>query len=355
MLALTLNRSDAFPSNRHMLAGSLKTIGELSEASFPFVILIIIASISFSLLFVTQIYRKIFIRKDAKQLTMAGDNFDYLSGGLFIAVMFVFFLYTANAAINVTPEAELGVHLRNMSPTVLFVPFMILYCYRLVRTRIASNQKVFRVAQVGFALFGVLILWTGLRSHFGLRQQIIDEHAARIAATKQKMSGMFQPPSRIAFWTEASQDFLGEMSFHYWGNYRYGKDFFDKRLIEQFPNYTLFRLRSVGRQYEEVLKSQRPENSGKSKYGKVGDLYWQAKGWIVNKVPPSYISDDGIVTGEQYGVQVSTIAYPESEIDEAHSMTESQLLALINDKFGLIRVQDQSIGDVNWVIISTAN
>jgi hypothetical protein len=100
------------------------------------------------------------------------------------------------------------------------------------------------------------------------------------------------------------------------------------------------------------VNSQKQEDTGGSRYGKVGNVYWGVRGWIYDKVPDSYVSNSGIVSGEQYGLQVSSIAYPEDQNTELLSMTESQLFVLLNTRFGFTTVQRESIGNVNWVIIS---
>ena len=51
-----------------------------------------------------------------------GQRFDLVSAGLSLVLLLAAFVYTGAAAVPITPGAELGIHLRNMSPTALVAP-----------------------------------------------------------------------------------------------------------------------------------------------------------------------------------------------------------------------------------------
>jgi len=159
------------------------------------------------------------------------------------------------------------------------------------------------------------------------------------------------PPARLAFWTGPSTDLLGEASFHFWGNYRYADDAFDRELVDRFPNLTFFRgLREmrIGRIGPERVASGR-ESASRPDRGD-GPLR-RLHEWMKRKYPPPGKTEE-FFSGGQYGVRVQQIAVPadEAEIEMRHAPT-SRLAGFVSVALGSpASIERERIDGREWTL-----
>ena len=203
-----------------------------------------------------------------------------------------------------------------------------------------------RWSQVLLAATGLVVVLTAVGAHVRQRNQFVAEHGAIIAETQHKLASIARPPARIAFWTESSQDFMGEVSFHFWGNYRYANSHFDSVLLRWFPQYTLFRLRNVRRLAYDSLDAAAVATVG-SRYGRIGDLYWRFRHRLFQD-REHYSRIGGMLSGGD-SVAIIAIAFPEEEMDELPPMSEEELIARVGRWFDVPSVSHESVGGVPWL------
>jgi hypothetical protein len=286
-----------------------------------------------------------------------GEEFDFFSGAIFLVLMMAGFAYVSAAAIAVTPGAETGVRLRNISPCALFIPFLLLYCHRYFRERISIRGFSHPAVSGMVFVLAVLVLISGWRSHFVHRQDIIDTHLSRISAVRQRLAALPAPGKRIAFWTQADQDSLGEISFHFWGNYRYARNHFDGYLLKKFPSFAFLKLRNI-RQAMNVQRRGKQDNQynvslRRSRYGVVGDLYWKFREWILIPPVPNHWEIGGIKSEGVRGDQIAAIALTVSELDIFNhlSTSEEEAAELLRTYLGAGHVRKERIGGIEWVLM----
>jgi hypothetical protein len=334
----TLTRPDTAPQGGGVLSEFGKTLGLIARAE-PLWLLVVGVAAAVAVVGFGRALRR---RGLAGAASPAPDlQFDLISSGLFLVLLLAAFIYTGAAAVPITPGAELGVHLRNMSPVALGAPFLILYGYESYRSRRPAGRPETWWTQGILAAIGVAVVVMSAGPHLRERRQFIAQHRATIEATEHKLASMARGAGRIAFWTEASEDFMGEASFHLWGNYRYANQAFDSVLLRWFPDYTLFRLRYAGHLALDSL-----ETSG-SRYGRIGDLYWAIRRWVFQD-REDYSRLGPVIAGGD-SVAISAIAFPEDEMSKLEPMSEAELSARVGQWFGVPRVSRESVGGVPWL------
>jgi len=328
-------------------------------AILPLAILIIIAATVGVYLLIRNSHGSKAAGRPGSERARDVPEFDYISGGLFLLLMLSAFIYTT-ATVSFSLVGP-GVSLRNASPCALFIPFLILYCYRLSYARGFLARVHTKKLQVWLIAASTLVAAFAVGLHLGRRHKFIQNHKVRSTSTIDTFRTLSRPDSRIAFWDGSPDDMLGEVGFHFWGNYRYAADYFDDFLIERFPHYTFFRLREIERLIRESVKGRgapttRLQASNNLTNRKVGGLHDRARRiyrWWHQVFPNPYGGKTSeIVTGEAYGVEVSSIAFPEVEGRyELRGTTLPELLSLIRSRFGTPNVRTQSIQGINWVVI----
>lgn len=141
---------------------------------------------------------------------------------------------------------------------------------------------------------------------------------------------------------------MGAASFHFWGNYSYAGEAYDRRLLDAFPGYALLRLRTIRRHHEDPNKAagsvQEPVRS-------LGDVYWRMKAMLLGtEVAPS--SDDRIVSGEDDNVRISAIMVPRSEVSELRTISEVRFVELVRQRTLASVTTDTDIGGIKRLIVT---
>ncbi len=264
---------------------------------------------------------------------------DYVAGGVFLAVLGLGFAYTAAASATIMPDAEPGVRLRNMSPTALIIPFALLFCARWLRPRVTA------AAQLGLTALAIAMLVLGIRRHTAARAEFIQARERRIEATQTRIDQLVEGNRRVAFWTGWDQDYLGPASFHFWGNYRYANHAFDSVLAKYFPKYAYLRLRNIARQADPL-----PVSRSRSRYGRLGEMYWSFQGWLLRD-RPGYRELDEAISGQSEHVPISAVVVPTRELAEIPSLGVAGLTALVKAAYGEPRVWTENVAGIEWLIL----
>ncbi|HEY8258969.1 MAG TPA: hypothetical protein VIG08_15020 [Gemmatimonadales bacterium] len=340
----TFHRPDAFPQGNGFLRDFLKTIGVVVEAN-PLLVSVAGAVIMLvGVLTLAEIRRPTPVR--GSNQGGPGDEFDFVAGGVLVAVMALGFAYTVAASASIVTEySEAGIRLRNISPSALFIPFAVAYCARWARAHESAGAARALWVQAGLATIAIAVLTLGITRYLTFRREFIHDRVRRIEVTQSRINRLSDGPRRVAFWTGSDQDFLGPASFHFWGNYRYANNQFDRQLLEHFPNYAFLRLRNIERQSRPAGPPPTP-----SRYGRIGELYRSIMGWLLAD-RPYYRDLGGFFTGEAEGLRVSTIAFPARELHELPSLSLIDLGALVASRFGTPRVWAERVGDIDWIFL----
>lgn len=316
----------------------------LFKTSLPLAILLIAATGAFLCLFAKYIYRRLRWGKSLRSHGLVDvPEFDYISGGVFLLLMLLGFVFTMCAEVHLGPDA--GVGLRQVAPSALVVPFLILYCYQLNQAKwIAGTRR----SQVILAIAGVVVVTFAVIIHVDNRHEFITSREAQIVTITSELTELRYPDTRIAYWGPAH--LFGQASFHFWGNYRYASNSFDRLLLERYPEYAFFRLREVPR----ILGTPEPSEVRAKPYITLKGWYITLEGYWHKIFPPPCLgeSTNEVITGETQGVKVSIIAFPRSAQRELREATLSQLLALLQSRFGTLSYRIQCIEGTDWVIIS---
>jgi len=346
-----------FASDR-LSARTLKAIGEFHEifgvpfvVIFPlFILIIIVLMVCVNLLVANTDGSKASGRSGSDQ-SRAVREFDYISGGIFLSCMLFAFMYLTTTYVTVGSR-DLGISLRNLSPCALSIPFFILYWYRMSYDRGLLTRINTTKSQVWLIIASALVAVFSIGVHLDRRHELIENHQRRSKGTIEKFQTLSLPDNRIAFWDGSPGDLLGEAAFHFWGNYRYAANYFDHLLLERYPKYTFFRLREINRLVQKNIKGS--EATKKAKFlESLRDLERRILQWWPQVFPNPYKSKTReIVTGEGFGVKVSTIAFPQDEgKHELRGTTLQELLSLIQYRLGSPSVREQSIHGIDWILV----
>jgi hypothetical protein len=302
------------------------------------------------------------------------DQFDLVAGAVFLALMLAALAWTfAAAMVHLCPscsavtsyggQIDAGHLLRNVSPSALALPFLVLFCEEVAgRLGLRSWIKIPRV-QSALVGVGVLVAALGLGQHVAYRQAFIRRHETRIARTRDAFQAMAPPGTRIAFWDGSPNDLLGDVSFHFWGNYRYGDSAFTEELLRQYPRYTYVRLREVG----ALLGGGLPGVAAASEPGSgqpsgilrtllhLASRAWHSLPWPHLVRPTVAVHAPELIQGEASGVKVGLIAIPEVEfMIECPGRSLDDLFSLVRSRIGTPTLRRETIDEVAWLLITVA-
>ena len=153
---------------------------------------------------------------------------------------------------------------------------------------------------------------------------------------------------------------LGDISFHFWGNYRYARNHFDGYLLKKFPSFAFLKLRNIRHainiQRRGELENQPAVSTQRSRYGVIGDLYRKFRRWIFIPPVPNHWEIGGVISEGVQGDQIAAIALTVSELDIFKNMStsEKEAVELLRTYLGARSALKQSIGKIDWVIIDVS-
>jgi hypothetical protein len=287
-------------------------------------------------------------RSDAGGGSRAGDegkDFDYAAGGVLLGVLALGFVYTSAASAGIVMDySEPGIQLRNISPTALFIPLGVAYCSRWVRAGRSDEAARAWWLQLSLATIAIGIVTIPVAGYLAFRRDFIHARMQRIEETRSRVDRLADGARRVAFWTGSDQDYLGAASFHFWGNYRYANNQFDRQVLAEFPTYAFLRLRNIERQNKPAGPPSPP-----SRYGRIGEFYRD-----LFRDRPYYRDLGGFFTGEAEGIQLAAIAFPARELQELPSMSLDDFEALVRRGFGSARLRKERIAGIDWIVLEVA-
>lgn len=282
----------------------------------------------------------------------------HLPEAMLVGVMSVGFLYAVSASAEVSmPNTdpgmspggpEPGVHFRNVAPMAAALPLLVLFTLEH-----AGAPRLRRDGALGraVAIFMLATLAVTLAVHVRRRADFIATRQQAIRDTQAALESRASPPARLAFWTGPSTDLLGEASFHFWGNYRYAEDGFDRELLDWFPRLTFFRgLREmrIGHIGPERAASR---GAGAPRPDRGGGPLRRLHEWMKRRFPPP-VKTEEFFAGEQYGVTVREIAIPtgEAQVEMRHA-PPSRLARFVAAAFRApAELETVRIGATEWIL-----
>jgi len=342
-----------------LLGGFLQRFTSLVKDALPFTILMISATVISLCLLARFVYLRLMASRSGDTSRIVdgnGERFDFLSGGVFLALMMLGFAFTTSATENDVAEKAF----RNVTPSALLVPFLILYCYRLRCAARTSSSIEEKVPQVLMVAVGLVVMTSAVVTHLNRRFEYSKDRKARIAGTMARLEMLAQPGTRIAVYDDEDRSLLGEASFHFWGNFNYTSGLFDRMILERYPKYAYFRLRDIDRIVRERFgKQEAAGRANTSEYGQhnprsrlysLGRVIYRS--WRAMFPQPSVNKANESVAGERYGIKVSIIAFWADAGVRIEKATMSELLYIIEERFGAPRVWQETIEGTDWVIIA---
>jgi hypothetical protein len=276
----------------------------------------------------------------------SSEGFDFISAGIllfFLAAGFgVMMLHRSDT--DLAPFA-----LRNVGPSALFVPFLILYCYRFGARGGEATWIRRRGLEIAAGTVALSITTWAVVAELHQRQEFITHQKTRIAQTKERFAVLTRAGTRVAF-DDDDWALLGEEAFHFGGNHTNANDHFDALLLEKYPGYTFLRLREArsayGKRGELEPRAARGGGRGFEGFRSFGSASY--RWWRRVFPPPATEVFTEMVAGERSGVRVSLIAFTENDVDP-------ELLGLVRDRLGPPRAWKESIAGVSWVLIEVAD
>lgn len=261
-------------------------------------------------------------------LSVTRERFDHLSGAAFllIAVPTVLLLLATEASATRTALVGVGQGLRNVYPVALVFPFVIVFCWRTYfvhRDGFIIRNKFFQPALLVISL---LVIAQTVSVFLQERHGFIRLHAKRIENAQKAIMQNLPPGTRVAVWDGTVMHALGEVSFHWWGNYRYARSSFDADLGSAYPSFTQFRLLDLEARFKEKQDS--------------------------NTVTTANAE---LIAMQRHGAPVSMIAIPVAELESRLAGTASDpVRGFLEFAEGHYEVQEhwkQSINDVDWIFV----
>ncbi|RME59107.1 hypothetical protein D6779_05060 [Candidatus Parcubacteria bacterium] len=258
----------------------------------------------------------------------------------FLLISTLLFMYTCatvqREAHPVNPWLDPGVMTRNILPSALFLPFVLLYIYDFFREQQEFSTRTHNV----FSLIGLIIFIVVFGGYVTQRSEFIDGMRLLVNQTQMELRKYASEGKRIAFWDGSPGNLLGEASFHYWGDYNYAHDLFDEELLSNFPDYTLFRLREVPAWLESPPGDNENDNFSNWYY-----TWWQqhvTSPYFTPRVQELFI-------GERKGIAPAVFAFPKREL--RGKLRLSDVLGYL-DRIGEPQsIVETSIGPVQWIIV----
>jgi hypothetical protein len=295
------------------------------------------------------------------EVRMDTGRLDLTGAGVFLSLMLCGMVYTMAGAGGIVEPAPPGHTLRNVHPTALALPFVVIYIYERSRRRWMLGRVWGRVASAALVLTAGLVVVSAVGTRIEGREAFIQAHATLAEQTQKRLETLREPNTRVAVWDGSPGSLMGPPSFHFWGNYWYAHDYFDRELAETYPHFVFFRLREVPNLIRGRQDSLEPAGADTSAVPATPDSWF---GWAARRIgrrawrrtfPEPYgPRTDEVVANEWSGERVSILAFPEDEeVAELRGwgITESDFLSFVQGRFGTPILWRESIGGVAWVLV----
>tara|TARA_B100000427_G_scaffold198739_1_gene165174 strand:+ start:596 stop:1900 length:1305 start_codon:yes stop_codon:yes gene_type:complete len=167
-------------------------------------------------------------------------NAEYKSKLILLLVAGLLYFYYA-FSIEYNGSVELGLLLRNAYPLLLFIPFSVIILFNLFRAS-AFQSRCLKPQLFAVNIFFSFVFVVSVSS-FVLSRSTLIEDANSITSELVEISRNISPSAINIGSLGAYHSFSIPASFHFWGNYRYARLYFDEELQKKFPNYTPLQMR----------------------------------------------------------------------------------------------------------------
>lgn len=300
-------------------------------------------------------------------------NIDHSTAIIFLSVLGASFFFALSNNVQSgffrgagffsdVPRAEYGLGLRNVVPTNLFLPFVLVYLHALISTSDAPVRPRFASLFKASVIAGtvVVVAWASF-DHFNRRDEFIDLWGQEIAPAITYFEETRAPGTRVALGLEYNGL---EAGFHYYGNLAYGIELFDDEVTNAFPTYSPFWINEVPRflnraaiavNVESTVTQveDASEGSGLKARLKSARDWWERNvgigPWSRSRKVEAIKRRD-MVSFREEGRPLSIIAFP-TAARTARRIDQQALLSLLCDEFGGSTLTTKTIGGREWEIV----
>lgn len=265
-----------------------------------------------------------------------------LREGLLCAWLLAAFGYALYAcSVDVVPNGDPGVLLRNVGPTALCIPFLLLFLWSAsAGTRAFLAKDAVKTAAIAIAISAVAL---SLGANHRMRRAMMQRVTESATAEQQALAALHvQTGGRVAVDTSSMP--LGDMGFCLWGNGQYGGGVRDAELLKKYRPYVYFRFRETVLSAVPLVVAQP---------GLIGRL----KSWRRRYLPslthdPLQPTGGTLIAGEGQDSNLGAIAYPQWEWGRWSDGQRALLHQEIVKRWGEPTVRLQKVGGTDWVFLT---
>lgn len=254
------------------------------------------------------------------------DNFDHISCSVMTLLLLTGFLYILSLA-DIEKNIQIlelkswgsdpGLALRNVYPSVLFLPIMMLHISRLNKIRninTDANKKLKKAFNIILIIGSLIAIIVTFLFHIIHRNDFIQNREKRNAEIGKLIESYHITNGRIAFYDGDCEGIFQEASAFFYIDNRYIQNKFNSILIEKFPKYAYFRLLNII--HEKNYQGLIIENEESDRVGLI----------VFSEDKFRYITRSGI-------------------------MEFSELIHLIDQRFGYPTIKKHKIYCEKWIFI----
>jgi len=172
------------------------------------------------------------------------DKLEYFPLGIFLFIVAFTFLFLL-VGVPVWKFRYPGHELHRIAPLGLFFPFAIIYIYHIAESFVVPFKNYFSKQKIIITYLFFFALVFNLVFHIYQRSEFIEYWSSKHKITKKKLLAITEGKGTIIFWDGSPGFLVGEESFHFWGNYRYGNEMFYDELSNSFPKFRWLRFRHI--------------------------------------------------------------------------------------------------------------
>ncbi|HEY4930151.1 MAG TPA: hypothetical protein VII23_01160 [Terriglobales bacterium] len=276
------------------------------------------------------------------------ESLSSLAAFLFCAMGLAQLIYAFGLSAREGLGRSVGVTIRNVWPTALVLPFLILFV-NLSRRRgaIRAYRPAWTIAAVAFSIATIGFAVT----------ENLNERRATLAYEQQLSDGLqsvlqrlyLQSGKRVA--VDPASMSVGDPGFLLWGNNSYGGGVLDEELLRRYPHIVTFRLREVlllAPQLDEVSLSE--SRGVRRNLRELRRQYFP--GLTHDPVQPTR---PDLIPFESTDASIGAIVFPTWEWEKRPKPLQTYLTDRIVRQWGIPRVRRETVAGVEWMILDCFN
>jgi hypothetical protein len=358
LLYETLMRPEARPAG-NVAVEAARVYGHLYDANPALAITVLVLFVLFSVAALTNAGEWLRTRRAQPGGADAARAERQVVLGAFLAIMAAAFVYCLASSSSVITGYDAGIGLRNVSPSFLFIPFMLVYVWRTLSERVHLSAGGRRGLQIAIAGLAIIVVAIGLNNHLGHRREFIRFQQQEMTLLRAHLDSFRKPGERIAFWNGVSNDLVGdEASFHFLGDLTYAYGQFDRDLLARYETYTICDASYATRDTDTGKAIETNDGSSASRpasrYGSLGNLAWR----LIGRSGP-YVDHPRVFVGDDAGIQLSAIVVPEDQLvklatkqrSQDRSVTSDEVLHRLSVETAASEVTRMQVGGVEYVVL----